>query len=175
VRLRASLAAAGARRREMQAEVARAEAVEAQRVVRAPADGRVLSLAVRPGEAVGPETPIGDFAPEGPLETRCEVDELYAPWVRVGQPAFVRTLGGRDSLAAGTIVYASPALKRKSLFAETADEAEDRRVREVRVRLAPDANRGGRLLLNARVECVVRTTGAGTAVWGRAAGAPGAV
>jgi hypothetical protein len=48
-------------------------------------------------------------------------------------------------------VYLSPYLKKKSLFSDDSANMEDRRVREVRIRLTGAAN----LLINSRVEAVI--------------------
>ena len=79
------------------------------------------------------------------------VDELLANRVQPGQKAVVRAIGTDKVLAEGDVIYAAPLLKKKSLFAETAGEQEDRRVREVKILLHDPKN----LLLNARVECEI--------------------
>jgi hypothetical protein len=56
-----------------------------------------------------------------------------------------------DKLGEGEIVYLSPYLKKKSLFSDDSSNMEDRRVREVRVRLSGNPD----LLINSRVEVVV--------------------
>ena len=136
----------------LRATVAVAEAQLSQRFVRAPSAGRVLKWDAQVGGNVSPGTSLGDFAPAGRPTVLCEVDELFASRVQVGQAAYVRPQGGTERLAAGTVIFAAPYLKQKSLFAATAGDAEDRRVREVRVVL-PEG--GDKLLLNSRVECVI--------------------
>jgi hypothetical protein len=56
-----------------------------------------------------------------------------------------------DNLAEGEVVFLGSYLKKKSLFSDDSGNMEDRRVREVRVRLSgkPD------LLINSRVEVVI--------------------
>jgi len=56
-----------------------------------------------------------------------------------------------DILAEGEVIYLSPYLKKKSLFSDNSANMEDRRVREVRIRLNGNSN----LLINSRVEAVI--------------------
>jgi hypothetical protein len=81
----------------------------------------------------------------------CEVDELWVNKLQLGQQAIIRTQGTDDQLAKGEVVYLSPYLKKKSLFSDDSANMEDRRVREVRIRLTGAAN----LLINSRVEAVI--------------------
>jgi multidrug resistance efflux pump len=127
-----------------------------KRYLRAPANGKLLSTSLTTGSSVQPLQALWEFAPESALSVLMEVDELYAQQVKPGQMAFIRPLGLTDTLGRGTVVYVAPNLKRKSLFAETAGEAEDRRVREVRIRLNEGAD--DRVLLGARVEAIIRVT-----------------
>ncbi|MDJ0367480.1 efflux RND transporter periplasmic adaptor subunit [Hymenobacter sp. H14-R3] len=151
-RLQAAAQSAQAQLATLRAGVAVAEAQLRQRFVYAPGAGRVLKWEAEVGGSVSPGTSLGDFAPAGRPTVLCEVDELFASRVRVGQAAYVRPQGGTEHLASGTVLFAAPYLKQKSLFAATAGAAEDRRVREVRVVLPVG---GDKLLLNSRVECVI--------------------
>jgi len=63
----------------------------------------------------------------------------------------VRPIGGDQSITTGTIESVSPYLRKKSLFSEKAGDLEDRRVREVVIRVQ-DASH---LLINAKVECII--------------------
>jgi len=153
VRLQATAQVTRQQLRAGHADVAVAVAQRNQRFVRAPSAGRVLKWNAEVGGNVSPGTALGDFAPAGRLTVLCEVDELFATRVNVGQPAYVRPQGGTGRLAAGTVLFVAPYLKQKSLFAATAGGTEDRRVRDVRVLLRPQG--GNQLLLNSRVECVI--------------------
>jgi multidrug resistance efflux pump len=136
---------------EAQADVGYFQTLADQKVVRSPINGAVLSLDARVGEYLSAQTAIGEFAPEGPVMALTEIDEMFADRVRVGQRAFVRAQGSREVITTGTVVLASPYLRKKSLFADKAGDLEDRRVREVRVQL----DQPEKLLLGARVECVI--------------------
>lgn len=121
------------------------------KIVRAPANGTVLSLDARVGQYLDNKTGFGEFAPEGPTIALTEIDEMFAAKVKVGQKAAIRTQGSKEVLTTGTVVLASPYLRRKSLFADKVGDLEDRRVREVRVQLDDPS----KVLLGARVECVI--------------------
>ena len=117
----------------------------------APADGMVLSWDSKLGQAVSVGTKLGDFAPAGDLIAITEVDELFAMKVQKGQRVQINIQGTKEKLSSGTVVYCAPFLSKKSIFNDRADNLEDRRVREVRVRIdQPEA-----VLIGSRVECVI--------------------
>lgn len=126
----------------------------AQRFVKAPANGRILSMDAVEGNYLNSQNSFAEFVPEGKLIARAEVDELFANQIAVGQTAKIRLVGSESIITEGRVIYTSAALKRKSLFSEKAGDQEDRRVREVKIELfQPEA-----LLINARVECVIQTS-----------------
>ncbi len=133
------------------AESARAAAAFDRRILKAPADGRLLALDVAEGAVMSPEMTYGVFGIRSPTVARCEVDELFALMVRVGQRAIVRSHGTGDTLSAGRVAEVGPFLRQKSLFSDDVGELEDRRVRELVVSLDDTT----RVLLGARVECVI--------------------
>ncbi|MDX2063930.1 MAG: efflux RND transporter periplasmic adaptor subunit [Bacteroidia bacterium] len=153
-RLRGTLATNQSRVAETVAEYQLAEAELRLRAVRAPGNGRVLNLTARPGAAITNEISFAEFAPDGPLTVLCEVDELFAHRVAMGQRGYIRLQGRTDTLATGTVIFAAPYLKKKSLFSDQVGDSQDRRVREVRLKL--DTPEG--LLFNARVETVITLT-----------------
>ncbi len=122
-----------------------------RRYIKAPSDGVILMMDVTPGSSIQALISIADFAPTCPVSVVCEVDELFADKVKVGDKAYVRYAGQIEKLAEGEIIFAAPYLKKKSLFADVSSDMEDRRVREVRVRLLKAEN----LLYGSRVECVI--------------------
>ena len=136
---------------EMQADLRYFEALLAKKYVKAPDDGVILSMDARLGELLSPEKSIGEFAPAGAVMAVTEVDELFATRISNGQRAFVRMQGSTEVLGEGTVIFASPYLKKKSLFSDSAKNLEDRRIREVHVQLS-DASR---VLLGSRLECVI--------------------
>jgi len=59
-----------------------------QTVVRAPREGIVEALLVKPGDVVGPGRPLGKVVPEGiPLRAVCFLDEKDRAFVKAGDPA----------------------------------------------------------------------------------------
>jgi multidrug resistance efflux pump len=150
-RLEADVATAESQLKQNRADLRYAQAVLSQRSIKAPAAGQVLSLDVTLGSLVTPGKNFGTFAPDSPLVARCEIDEMFASEVRLGQKAYVRNQGQTEALAQGTVSFVGPSLRKKSLFAEEVGDLEDRRVREVWLKL--DA--GSRLLFGSRVEGVI--------------------
>lgn len=121
--------------------------------LRAPDDGMILDMAVQPGAAIAPFQAYADFAPAGPLVVRAEVDELFSQRVKPGQSVEIRYTGFTDVVATGQVESLASYLRRKSLFSIKAGDQEDRRVREVRITLHGDPD----LLIDARVECIIKT------------------
>jgi HlyD family secretion protein len=118
----------------------------------APTDGMILNWEVKIGQAVAIGSKLADFAPEGDLIATTEVDELFAMKVKKGQRVQINIQGTTEMLSTGTVIYCAPFLSKKSIFNDRADNLEDRRVREVRVRIdQPEA-----VLIGSRVECVIK-------------------
>lgn len=150
-RLRSAAQVNRVRLDEIKSDIAIAERELALKSVKVPVAGTLLSMDATVGSAVQAQQSFAELAPAGPIIVRCEVDELLADRVRIGQKAVIRQIGLDKTIAEGEIVYASPQLNKKSLFSETTGEKEDRRVREVKILLKDPQG----LLLNSRVECVI--------------------
>jgi multidrug efflux pump subunit AcrA (membrane-fusion protein) len=150
-RLQSGLRSAESRLAELRADARVTGAEIGRKVLKAPTDGTLLKLSPNVGSAVAVGTSVGDFAPKGAMTVLCEVDELFVNNVAVGQKATIRRQGSTETIADGVVTAIGPYLKKKSLFSDEAGALEDRRVREVRVRL----NSAENLLLNSRVECVI--------------------
>jgi multidrug resistance efflux pump len=135
---------------EIGQQVNTARANENRYTVRALQDGRLLDFTAKPGAGLVAGQRFGQLAPDGKLSVLCEIDELFADEVKPGQSAFIRYKGYPDTVSRGTVTYAAPYLKRKSLFSDEAGAKEDRRVREVRVMLDRQD-----LLINRQAECVI--------------------
>ena len=140
-----------ARKGELQADLKYYESLLDRKHIRSPLNGTILSIDTRIGNFVKSETVLGEFAPEGGLVAITEIDELFADRVRIGQHATLRPQGDSTLLGEGKVVILSPYLKKKSLFSDNTSNLEDRRVREVRVSINPEAS----LLIGSRVECVI--------------------
>jgi multidrug resistance efflux pump len=151
-RLEANVITAQDSAKESQANQKLAKAELEKRFLVAPTDGQILSLDVTIGSFVSAGNPIGTFAPKSHLCARCEIDELFAEYVEEGQMAFIRFPGMTESIAEGTVMFVGPQLRKKSLFADDVGDLEDRRVREIVIRLSPNAS----VLYGSRVECVIQ-------------------
>jgi len=148
---KADLAEANAALGETKMELNYTKKLSDKKNIYAPADGMVLNWDVKQGQAVTIGNKLGDFAPKGDLIATTEVDELFAMKVKNGQRAAINIQGTKERLSTGTVVYCAPYLSKKSIFNDRADNLEDRRVREVRVRIdKPEA-----VLIGSRVECII--------------------
>ena len=148
---KADLAEAKATLGEVETERNYSQKLLDKKNIYAPADGMVLSWDSKLGQAVSVGAKLGDFAPAGDLIATTEVDELFAMKVKKGQRVQIKIQGTKEKLSSGTVVYCAPFLSKKSIFNDRADNLEDRRVREVRVRIdQPEA-----VLIGSRVECVI--------------------
>jgi multidrug resistance efflux pump len=148
---KADLAEAKATLGEVETERNYSQKLLDKKNIYAPADGMVLSWDSKLGQAVSVGTKLGDFAPAGDLIATTEIDELFAMKVKKGQRVQINIQGTKEKLSSGTVVYCAPFLSKKSIFNDRADNLEDRRVREVRVRIdQPEA-----VLIGSRVECVI--------------------
>jgi len=122
-----------------------------QKKIKSPINGRILELTALIGSSVSNLQSFAQINPEGKTIAICEIDELNAGKIIVGQKGWIRSVGSTDTLSTGTIYFASSFLKKKSLFTDQSGEKEDRRVRSIKMLL----DHPEKLLLNARVECVV--------------------
>lgn len=148
---KAALAISESRVNELRTEFRKAQIELNRRNLRAPADGIVLNIPVTTGSAINQFSEFCEFAPDGGIIARCEIDEMFSDMIKEGQNAEITLTGSKDVIAKGKIIRTSPYLKRKSLFSELPGDREDRRVREVWI-LLDDA---GNLLFNMQVECKI--------------------
>ena len=136
---------------ETKSQVAIAEAQLQQKFIRAPINGVLLELNIQPGNYIDSKQVFAQIKPEGKIIAVCEIDELFADKIQVGQNAIIRNFGALDTSSTGKVYFASSFLKKKSLFTDQAGEKEDRRVREIKILL----DNPGTILLNSRMECIV--------------------
>ncbi|WP_161595834.1 HlyD family secretion protein [Flavobacterium pectinovorum] len=123
-------------------------------LVKALSDGQIMTMNATKGAALSPNKAFADFIPKSKLVATCEIDELFADKIKEGQKAIIRQIGSNKTIGSGVVIFASSALKRKSLFSEKAGDQEDRRVREIKILLANQTD----YLINSRIECVVQTS-----------------
>jgi HlyD family secretion protein len=150
-RLKANIESAKSKLTETSADLRVAQADVSRRMIKAPADGVVLTMDLTEGSTVSTNSSLFEFAPNSDITVLSEVDELFANKIKLGQQVIIRTQGMDDTLAVGEVMQMAPYLKKKSLFSEESGNMEDRRVREVRVKL----NGNPALLINSRVEAVI--------------------
>lgn len=136
---------------ELQADISYFRTLVNQKKVNALVSGKVLKVSVKTGDYVNNTTQIAEFAPTGSLIAKTEVDELYAEKIQLGQKAYIISQTTGDTLAHGSVSYAADYLKQKSLFKDQSTEQEDRRVREVSIRIES----GKQPLIGSRVDCVI--------------------
>jgi multidrug efflux pump subunit AcrA (membrane-fusion protein) len=122
-----------------------------KRQIKAPVNGKILAIDITVGSYISQQTIFGTFAPESPLTVWCEIDELFADQVKIGQKASIRLQGSTDILSSGQVIFAGPYLRKKSIFSDDVGDLEDRRIREVRILLGDTEE----LLIGTRVECVI--------------------
>lgn len=150
-RIEADILSAQSLLKQAEADLELAKARYRQKMIIAPADGKLLSLDITIGSLISPGEVFGSFAIASPLSTWCEIDELFADQVQVDQKAYIRSEGMTDTLVFGKVIFVGPYLRKKSIFSDNVDSFEDRRIREVRIRL----EHGASLLYGQRVECVI--------------------
>ncbi|MDO1446998.1 biotin/lipoyl-binding protein [Rhodocytophaga aerolata] len=142
---------ASSRLNELQSDITYYRTLIARKQVTAPVSGKILKVAVQAGDYVTGATQVAEFAADGPLVAKTEVDELYAERVQKGQKAYLFSQTTGDTLATGTISFTADYFKQKSLFKDQSTELEDRRVREVHIRL----HSGKMPLIGSRVDCLI--------------------
>ncbi|MDD2246143.1 MAG: efflux RND transporter periplasmic adaptor subunit [Proteiniphilum sp.] len=120
--------------------------------LQAPFDGILLDITPRAGEALSLYETYGRIAPDAPLIVMAEIDELYARDLALGMHCTINLPGDSAVTALGEILHISPYLKRKSLFSDSGNELEDRRIREIEVSLHSMRKD---LLIDTKVECTV--------------------
>ncbi len=150
-RLQASVVVSKSKLLETKAGLRIAEVELEQKIIKAPINGKILEISTLIGSSIDTRQSFAQISPICKTIAVCEIDEMYADNVTVGQKAWVRNVGSTDTLSKGYVFFAFTFLKKKSLFTDQSGEKEDRRVRTVKIMLEqPD-----KLLLNARVECVI--------------------
>lgn len=154
-RAQAIVAVSKSKLAETKARLRVAQVERDQKIIKSPVTGKILEISTLIGSAVDSRNPFAQISPLGKTIAVCEVDELYASKVAVGQNAWIRFVGSSDTLSTGVVYQALTFLQKKSLFTDQSGEKEDRRVRTIKIMLhQPD-----KLLLNTRVECVVDVSG----------------
>jgi multidrug resistance efflux pump len=124
-----------------------------QTALRAPVNGVILDILPRTGEAVNQYQTYARLAPDEPLIMQAEIDEMFAPRLSPGQSCTVSLPGENEPVAKGRIIRISADLKKKSLFSDSREDMEDRRVREAEISLDSVSRE---LLINTKVQCTIQ-------------------
>ena len=148
---KASLEVARSQYVSLETDIMVAERNIEKKVVKAPSDGHILQIDAILYSWVNQNEPVVSFSADGSVIVRCEIDELFAGMIHKGLKAEIRNIGYSKVVATGEVVELSPLLSRKSLFVENPTDQQDRRVRDVRIKI--DNPEG--LLFNSRVECTI--------------------
>lgn len=148
----ANINSANARLSELKANLDAAQIELKKYFIQSLTSGKTVSVTVALGQMVGPTTPLGEFVPNTPIDAVTEIDELFADKVRLNQLAYIRKQGAFDTLALGYVVQIAPSLQQKSLFSDEVGKLEDRRVRELKIRLTKGHEN---VIYGQRVECVI--------------------
>ncbi len=138
---------------ELNQKIKMAKLSIADREIRAPRDGIVLSLDLKEGQVVQPNQVFGEFAALGEKIIECEVDELYADKIKQGNSVLIYSVGSNKSIATGVVLSIGVALQNKSILYESAGEGMDRRVRKLIISISKTDKE---LLLNDKVECKIQ-------------------
>jgi HlyD family secretion protein len=151
-RVKATIELTNKQTAEYDAKLTTAKTQTAKRIFKAPTNGLLLDMKLNPGEAIAQYNTYAEFAPEGSLVVRAEIDEMYNSLIAIGQLVDIVITGTDKVLAKGKVIMISPYLKKKSIFSEKTDDQEDRRVRQVKIELQDSKN----LVINAKVECIIK-------------------
>lgn len=135
---------------EIKAGISYRRALLDERLLKSAFAGHVLQWEVHDGDYVTQGQKLGQFAPEGSLVAVTEIDELFQDRIKAGMKADVYSQLNGERIATGTVVYVADFLKKKSLFSDE-NTVEDRRVKEVKVRL----DNSSKAVINSKVDCTV--------------------
>jgi multidrug resistance efflux pump len=136
---------------EIETTIKYKSAVINDKIIKAPFNGKVLQLDVHQGDYITTGQKLGQFAPEGSLVAVTEVDELFAEKVKTGMKADIISQQNSEKIGEGEVVFVAEFLKKKSLFSDETT-VEDRRVKEVKIRLKSDT----KIAINNRVDCIIK-------------------
>lgn len=128
----ASVQAASSNLRIAQINLERAE-------IRAPIDGKILTVNARPGELTGPasDRPLVVLSDTGRLRAVAEVDDYDSLRVRIGQPCVITSDAATGVIARGRVAEIEPQMNPKRMFGQWAGERSDTFTRRVWIDLEP--------------------------------------
>ncbi len=114
--------------------------------------GIVSDLNMSVGQQVSSNEELGRIVTVDNPIVEAEVDELFANEVKLGQEVLIYPMTNRNEGKKGVIIYVNPILSNKSIFYETANEAQDRRVRRVKIQIKDRTD----FVINTKVHCMIK-------------------
>jgi HlyD family secretion protein len=124
----------------------------AERQIESPAAGVILNMDARQGQVLQANSVFAELAPAGDLVAECEVDQLYASKIKLGQRVFIYPTDNANTLAEGTISFVAASLQDKSILYDKIGEGTDRRVLRITVTITKSQQP---MLINDKVECKI--------------------
>ena len=121
-------------------------------LVSALGSGIVSDLNMSVGQQVSSNEELGRIVKVDNPIVEAEVDELFANEVKIGQEVLIYPMPNKQEGNRGVIIYVNPILSNKSIFYETANEAQDRRVRRIKIQIKDRTD----LVINTKVDCVIK-------------------
>lgn len=122
------------------------------RRIKAPTAGIILNMDAKAGQVLEANNAFAELAPAGELVAECEVDELYASKIKLGQRVLIYPTSNPNPIAEGQISFVGASLQDKSILYEKIGEGTDRRVRRMTVKITKSERP---LLINDKVECKI--------------------
>lgn len=150
-RLNSDLARNSAQLSEYRAQQGIKNNALSEKQLTAPTDGILLEIMPRIGEAINLYSTYAKLAPAVPLIVEAEIDEMMSGKIQIGQECDIHSQGSSTLLAKGKIISISPDLKQKSIFSDSGQDMQDRRVRIVNISIDNSDN----LLIDTKVECII--------------------
>lgn len=129
----AQLQAAESRKQSAQAQLDALDLLIERQTIRAPRDGTILQLQVRPGEWAGtdPKSPPLLLGRTDLLQVRVDIDEQNASRIRANQRAVAHVKGDREHPIDLTFAYTEPYVIPKASLTGASTERVDTRVLQV--------------------------------------------
>ncbi|MBW4553422.1 MAG: HlyD family efflux transporter periplasmic adaptor subunit [Aphanocapsa sp. GSE-SYN-MK-11-07L] len=128
----------------------RAETDLEKAYIRSPINGQILKVHTRPGEKVS-DAGIADLGQTQQMYAVAEVYQTDIGKIKVGQSATITGQGFAGKLP-GQVAEIAPQVTQQNVFSQQPGENLDRRVVEVKVRLAPAASQRVAQLTNLQVQ-----------------------
>lgn len=141
-----------AQEKEQRIKIQKANRLLSDLEIKAVASGVIHDFSARVGQGISTTETLGTIIQIKNPIVQAEVDELFANDIQLGQLVTIYSTDRSAKISEGKIFYISPILSNKSILYETANEAVDRRVRQVKIQITGPNN----LVINSKVDCVIK-------------------